>query len=83
METLRANTKVCKVKECIEKCRYTTVKYSHVNAVGFRRGILIRCCFIPYFFFDQTRSWCACFGKGGNLEKQGHRNFDPQVLFDE
>ena len=47
VETLRANTKVCKVKECIEKCRYITVKYSQVNTVGFSRGILIRCCFIP------------------------------------
>ena len=47
VETLRANTKVCKVKECIEKCRYITVKYSHVSTVGFSRGILISCCFIP------------------------------------
>ena len=47
VETLRANTKIGEVKECIEKCRYITVKYSHVNTVGFSRGILISCCFIP------------------------------------
>ena len=39
VEILRANTKVCEVKECKEK-------YSNVNIVGFNRGTLIRCCFI-------------------------------------
>ena len=39
VEILKANTKVCEVKECKEE-------YSNVNIVGFSRGTLIRCCFI-------------------------------------
>ena len=39
--------------------------------------------FHPRLSFDQTGSWCACFGKGGNPEKQGRRNYDPQVFFAE
>ena len=67
--TLRANTKVCKVKECIEKCRYITVKYSHVNTVGFSRGILIRCCFIPDCLLIKLEVGVLVLGKGRNREK--------------
>ena len=52
--------------------RICVEKYSHVNIVGFSRGTLIRCCFIPDCLLIKLEVSVLVFRKGGNLEKQEH-----------
>ena len=55
----------------------------HVSTVGFNRGTLITCCFIPDCLLIKLEVGVLVLGRVKNPEKQGRRNYDPQVFFAE